>query len=80
MKTKNKRSSPQFGTIFDRTLWDLFVLTGPFSSDYPALKSQWGTLTLDGGTRPPYNLSTEYIVLHPLFSTKAFFNKIVQKL
>ena len=50
----------------------LFVLTGPFSSDHPALKSRWGTLNsrwgmpnldggtlaLDGGTRPPYNLST----------------------
>ena len=34
-----KRCSPQFGTIFGRNLWDLFVLPGPFSSDQPALKS-----------------------------------------
>ena len=51
----------------------LFVLTGTFSSDHQALKSRWegaksqwgdaksrwGTLTLDGGTRPPNNLSTD---------------------
>ena len=23
-------------------LWDLFMLTGPFLSDYPTLKSRWG--------------------------------------
>ena len=71
MKTK-KRPSPPFGTIFGRNLWDLFVLTGPFSSDHLTLKPQWrdiksrwgtlnrdgGTLTPDGGTRPFYNLST----------------------
>ena len=38
---KKKRFSPQFGTIFGRILRDLFVLTGPFSSDHPALKSRW---------------------------------------
>ena len=71
MKTK-KRSFPQFGTIFGRNWWDLFVLTGAFSSDQPSLKSwwgnaksqvgdtksRWGTLSLDGGTRPRYNLTT----------------------
>ena len=75
MKTKKiKKSSPQFGTKFGRNLLDLFGLTGPFSSDQPALKSQW-TLNLDGGTlnfvgrmltldggalppHPPYNLSS----------------------
>ena len=34
-----------------------------FSSDNPTLISRWGTLTLDGGTRPIaslYNLSTAY--------------------
>ena len=39
---QKKRSSSQFGTIFARTLRDLFVLTNPFSSDHPALKSRWG--------------------------------------
>ena len=43
------------------------MLAGSFLSDHPALKSQWGTLNLDGemllvtldrGTLPPYNLST----------------------
>ena len=34
-----KTSSSQFGTIFGQNLWDLFVLTGPFSSDHSALKS-----------------------------------------
>ena len=47
-------------TSFGRKLWDSFVLTGTFSSDHPALKSQWGKLTLEGGTYPPYNLSTDY--------------------
>ena len=23
-------------------------------------KSRWGTLTIDGGTRPPYNLNTAF--------------------
>ena len=62
---KKERSLPQFRAKFRRNSWDLCVLTGPFSSDQPALKSQWGeaksrwgTLTLDGGTRPPYNLGT----------------------
>ena len=57
---KKKTSSPQFGTKFVRNLWDLFVLTGPFSSDQPALKSRredakprWGEATLHRGTRPP---------------------------
>ena len=38
---QQKRSSLQFGTTFCQNLWDLFVLTltGPFSSDHPALKS-----------------------------------------
>ena len=35
-------------------------------------------VNLDGGTRPPYNLSTEYIVLHPLFSTNAFLIKLFE--
>ena len=63
---QKKRSSPQFGTIFGRNWWDLFVLTDTFSSDNPALKSRWGTLNLDGGTlnldggtRLPCNLSTD---------------------
>ena len=42
VKTKEKRSSPQFRTIFGRILRNLFVLTGPFLSDHPALKSRWG--------------------------------------
>ena len=69
VKTK-KRSSPRFGTKFSRSFWDLFVLTGPFLSDQPALKSRWedakgvgGTLTIDGETRSPYNLSTVSRVL-----------------
>ena len=40
---QKKRSSPQFGTMFGRNLWHLVVLTDPFSSDHPALKSRWGT-------------------------------------
>ena len=39
---KKKKSLPQFGTKFGRNLLDLFGLTGPFSSDQPALKSRWG--------------------------------------
>ena len=42
------------------------MLAGSFSSDHPALKSRWetlspdrGTLTLDGGDASPYNLSTD---------------------
>ena len=46
---QKKKSFPQFGTEFGRNLWDLFVLTGPFLCDQPALKSRWGTLNLDGG-------------------------------
>ena len=64
VKTK-KKSFPQYGNTFGRHRWDLLVLPGTVSSDYPALKSRWGTLyldvvtlTLDGGRRPPYNLST----------------------
>ena len=34
---------PQFGTMFGRNLWDLFMQAGSFSFDHPALK-------LDGGT------------------------------
>ena len=70
LRPKRKRNSTQFGTKFGWNLWDLFVLTGPFSSDRPALKSRWGTLNLHGGTlivdggrvppHPPYNLSTGY--------------------
>ena len=45
-----KKSSPQFGTKFSPNLLDSCGLTGPFSSDQPALKSRWGTLNLDGGT------------------------------
>ena len=52
VKTK-KRSLPQFGTIFGRNWWDLFVPTGPFSSDPLALNVDWGTLNVDGGTRLP---------------------------
>ena len=52
------------------------MLAGSCSFDHPALKSRWvnvldwgdaksdgGTLTLDGGTRPPYNLSAEFTFL-----------------
>ena len=53
---QKKRSLPQFGTKFGWKLWYFFVLTGPFSSDQPALKSRWGTLNLDGGTCPPASL------------------------
>ena len=35
-------SLPQFGAIFCRNWWDLFVLTGPFSTDHPVLKCRWG--------------------------------------
>ena len=28
-------------------------------------KSRWGMLTLDGGTRPPYNLNTVHMVKQP---------------
>ena len=66
---QKKRSSPQFGTMFGRNLWDLVVLTDPFSSDHPALKSRWGdaksligeTLTLDGGDASP--LQFKYCLL-----------------
>ena len=58
-KQKN-RSLPQFG--WNR--WDLFVLTGTFSSDHPALKSQWWDAKSRWGTPPPYNLSTEYVVVN----------------
>ena len=71
-KKKKERFTPQFGTKFGRNLWDLFVLTDPFSSNQPACKSRWGdakfqwgklnleggTLTLDEGRRHSYNLST----------------------
>ena len=40
-KQKKKSFSPQFGTIFGRILWNLFVLTGPYSSGQPTLQSQW---------------------------------------
>ena len=60
VKTK-KRSSPQFATIFGRKFvgsfspgW-LFCLC--FSSAQPL---EGERLNLDGGTRPPYNLSTAY--------------------
>ena len=45
-------------------------------------KSRWGTLTLDGGTRPPcppYNLSTE----RPgnlLIALRTFFKSVLQTL
>ena len=35
-----------------------------------------GGRLLSMGMRRPYNLSTEYIVLHPLFNTKAFLIKL----
>ena len=41
-ENQKKKSLPQFGTKFSRNLLDLFGLTGPFSSDQPALKSRWG--------------------------------------
>ena len=44
-------SLPQFGTILGRNWWDLFVLTGTFLSDHPALNLDGGTLNLDGGTQ-----------------------------
>ena len=58
---KEKRSSPQFATTFGRK----FV--GSFSPGWlfflwssSAQLSMGGRLNLDGGTRPPYNLSTAY--------------------
>ena len=42
VKAKKKRSSPQFGTKFDRNSWNLFVLPGPFLSVQPVLKARWG--------------------------------------
>ena len=57
-----KKSSPQFGTKFGRNLWDLFVLTGPFLSDQPALKSRWRDNNSRWGMRPSHplnNLSTD---------------------
>ena len=40
---QKKIFKPQFGNIFGRNWWDLFVLTGgTFASDHPALKSQFG--------------------------------------
>ena len=67
---KKKRSSPQFGTIFGRNLKDLFLLAGSFRLIISNVVG--GTLNLDGGTltldgRPPYNLSTELIVLDYLY-------------
>ena len=41
--------------------------TVAFSSHKPALKSRWGTLNLDGGTRPPrppHNLSAAFNIAH----------------
>ena len=42
VKTKKKKSLPQFGTKFSPNMLDLCGLTGHFSSDQPALKSRWG--------------------------------------
>ena len=39
---KKKQTLPQFGTIFGRNWWDLFMVTGPFLSDHPALKPRLG--------------------------------------
>ena len=41
-ENQKKKSSPQIGTKFCPNLLDLCGLTGPFLSDQPALKSQWG--------------------------------------
>ena len=59
-KTK-KRSSPQFATIFRRKFVESFSpgwLSFLWSSSAQLLMG--GRLNLDGGTRPPYNLSTGY--------------------
>ena len=65
-KKKEKKYSPQFGTIFGRNLWDLFVLTGPFLSNFPSLKSRWGDAksrwgdaNFRLGDASPYNLRTD---------------------
>ena len=52
--------------VYSAGIRDLFLLTTTFSSNHPGAYFQWrerwnldwGTLNLDGGTRPPYNLST----------------------
>ena len=88
MKTNKKKKKGRHRNLvlYSAGIWDLLVLTGIFSSDLPALKSQWGmlnldegtlnldggTLALDGGTRPPYNLSAGYRVIAQK-SFKIFF-------
>ena len=70
-KRKKERSSPQFVTIFGKIfVWSfspgwLFFLW--FSSAQLSVRGRLnfdgGTLTLDGGKRPPYNLSTAHTLL-----------------
>ena len=63
---KKKRSSPQFGTIFGiYSCWlalDRFIIQGSNLDGWTS-KSRWGTLNLDGETRPPYNLSADCTVI-----------------
>ena len=53
-----KRSLPQFVTIFGRNWWDLFVPTGPFSSDPSALKFRSGDAESRWGDPSPRVLPT----------------------
>ena len=41
-KDQKKKGLREFGSTFGPNSKDLFVLAGSFSSDHPALKSQWG--------------------------------------
>ena len=71
VKTKQKRkkkSLPQFGTIFGRNWWDLFVLIGTFSSVHPPLKSRWGEADSRWGDASPYALTTAFLVCNILIT------------
>ena len=71
VKTK-KRSSPQFGTIFGRNLWDLLVLTGPFSSDHPALNSRSGDACTQFSIGERFYLYNTLFHLHLIYCISAW--------
>ena len=71
---QKKRSSPQLGTKFDRNLWDLFGLPGPFSSVQPALTPRWGDAESRWGYASP--LQFKFWLYHPLGNPHMDFQKI----
>ena len=42
VKTETEKGLHRNLVLCSAGIWDLFVLTGTFSSDHPALKSRWG--------------------------------------